>query len=227
MLELSTFIFLSVILIGFGYVAGNSQNFNIYKLLLLGIVLVPLISVFNLSKAHLLTMSGAFLFGYLLPYANILQFIGDELSNLINAIRYRSAYEDIKRQQDEVEELRRQYEQARQEANRQKQEQARQRHQQESKNYRQNQQNKNSSQSKQKNQSNSGNKSGRSYYFHILDLDSSGNYSYTDIKKAYRKQASKYHPDKHQHKGEKTVKEMNEKFKEIIEAYKTLGITSK
>ena len=56
MLDISTFIFLSVILVGFGYAAGNAQSFNVWKLLLLGLFIVPFISAFNLSKLHLFTI---------------------------------------------------------------------------------------------------------------------------------------------------------------------------
>ena len=241
MLDVSTFIFLSVILIGFGYAAGNAKSFNVWKLVLLAAFLLAFISAANLSKAHLFTMLGAFLLGYFLPYVHLLQFIGDGLSNLINAIRYRDAYEDIRRKEEEVEELRRQYEQARQEANQEKQEQARQKRQQESKNYRQSQKKKSGGQSKQKRQnqsdqhssgsssysgysSSSGSESSKSRYLRILDLDPSGSYSYADIKKAYRRQAAKYHPDKHHSKGADAVREMNEKFKEIKEAYEWLGL---
>jgi curved DNA-binding protein len=53
-------------------------------------------------------------------------------------------------------------------------------------------------------------------YYKILDVDKKA--SGEDIKKAYRKLAVKYHPDKH--KGDQ---KMEEKFKEINEAYAVLG----
>ncbi len=43
------------------------------------------------------------------------------------------------------------------------------------------------------------------------------------LKKAYRRQASKYHADKHAGASEAVVKEMNERFKEVGEALKWLG----
>lgn len=244
MLDLSTFIFLSVILVGFGYAAGSAQSFNIWKLLLLGLFILPFISAFNLSKPHLFTMLGAFLFGYFLPYVHVLQFIGDGLSNLINAIRYRSAYDDIRRKEEEVENLRRKYEQAEREANKAKQDYERERRRQQSEQYRQSQQQqkkKSSSGSKQQssagagsqrrqqshteqNRSKPSNESTKSQYLRILGLDPNGSYSYAEIKKAYRRQASKYHPDKHSGKSESFIKEMNERFKEIQKAYEWLSL---
>ena len=232
-LDIPAFIFLSVVLIGFGYVAGNAKNFNIWKLLLLGLFLLPFISGFNLSKPHLLTMLGAFLVGYFLPYAHTLNFIGEGLSDLINAVRYKSAYEDIRRKEEEVEELRRKYEQARKTENQQKQKQEYERRKQQSEDYRKQQkqeQNKSKGQEKSS-KSNSSNRqysssSTKSRYLEILNLDPNKTYSYADIKKAYRRQAAKYHPDKHHTKGKETVKEMNEKFKGIKEAYEWLALNT-
>lgn len=57
-------------------------------------------------------------------------------------------------------------------------------------------------------------------YYKILGVDKSA--SQDDIKKAYRKLAMKYHPDKHQ--GDKSAEE---RFKEISEAYEVLGSPEK
>ena len=53
-------------------------------------------------------------------------------------------------------------------------------------------------------------------YYNILEVDKGA--SESEIKKAYRKQAMQWHPDKH--KGDKQAEE---KFKEINEAYQVLG----
>ena len=53
-------------------------------------------------------------------------------------------------------------------------------------------------------------------YYKILGLSSRGA-SEEDIKKAYRKMALKYHPDKNKSAG------AEEKFKEIAEAYEVLS----
>ena len=42
------------------------------------------------------------------------------------------------------------------------------------------------------------------------------------MKKAYRKLARKYHPDKLQHLGEEHVKGAEEKFKQVQKAYEQL-----
>lgn len=56
--------------------------------------------------------------------------------------------------------------------------------------------------------------------YKVLNLDKSA--SVDDIKKAYRKMAKKYHPDKIQHLGDTHVKAGEEKFKQIKNAYEQL-----
>ncbi len=53
-------------------------------------------------------------------------------------------------------------------------------------------------------------------YYKILGIDKKA--TQEDIKKAYRKLAVKYHPDKN-----KGTKASEEKFKEIAEAHEVLG----
>lgn len=59
-------------------------------------------------------------------------------------------------------------------------------------------------------------------YYEVLGLSRSS--SEDDIKKAYRKLAMKYHPDRNAGNGQK---EAEEKFKEVKEAYETLSDTQK
>lgn len=54
----------------------------------------------------------------------------------------------------------------------------------------------------------------------ILEIDTSA--SDTEVKKAYRKMASKYHPDKVAHLGEDLKNLAEEKFKSVNEAYQTI-----
>ena len=54
----------------------------------------------------------------------------------------------------------------------------------------------------------------------VLNIDRDA--SPAEIKKAYREQAGKYHPDKVQHLGEEFRKLAEERFKEIEEAYRQL-----
>ena len=56
------------------------------------------------------------------------------------------------------------------------------------------------------------------FYYNILEVNE--NASYADIKKAYRKLALKWHPDKNQGKNKE---EAEKKFKEISEAYSILS----
>ena len=62
-------------------------------------------------------------------------------------------------------------------------------------------------------------------YYGILGVDK--NASQEDIKKAYRKLALKYHPDKQSGKSEKEAKEAEEHFKEVNEAYQVLSDENK
>ena len=56
--------------------------------------------------------------------------------------------------------------------------------------------------------------------YKILEIDKS--VSIDEIKKAYRKMAKKFHPDKVQHLGEEHVKGANEKFQQVQKAYEQL-----
>ncbi len=58
--------------------------------------------------------------------------------------------------------------------------------------------------------------------YNVLNI--SRNASQEDIKKAYRKLASQYHPDKVAHLGDEFKKLAEERFKEIQEAYQSLKI---
>ena len=58
-------------------------------------------------------------------------------------------------------------------------------------------------------------------YYEVLGVDK--NASAADIKKAYRKIAIKYHPDRQGDKSDAEKKEAEEKFKEAAEAYAVLS----
>ena len=62
-------------------------------------------------------------------------------------------------------------------------------------------------------------------YYEVLGVDKSA--SANDIKKAYRKLAIQYHPDKQHDKSEAEKKEAEEKFKEAAEAYSVLSDADK
>lgn len=56
--------------------------------------------------------------------------------------------------------------------------------------------------------------------YKVLEIDQSA--SVDEIKKAYRKMASKYHPDKVSHLGEQYTRDAKEKFQKVQEAYETI-----
>jgi DnaJ like chaperone protein len=56
--------------------------------------------------------------------------------------------------------------------------------------------------------------------YKILEIDASS--SNEEVKKAYRRMAMKYHPDKVSHLGEEFRKTADEKFKKVNEAYEKI-----
>ena len=58
-------------------------------------------------------------------------------------------------------------------------------------------------------------------YYEVLGV--SKNATADEIKKAYRKKAIQYHPDKWTDKSEQEQKDAEEKFKEAAEAYSVLS----
>ena len=62
-------------------------------------------------------------------------------------------------------------------------------------------------------------------YYEVLGVDKNANDD--ELKKAYRKMAIKYHPDRQQGKSEAEKKEAEEKFKEAAEAYDVLSDPNK
>lgn len=66
---------------------------------------------------------------------------------------------------------------------------------------------------------------GKRDYYEVLGISKGA--SDSEIKKAYRKAAMKYHPDKFSNADEKEKKEAEEKFKEVNEAYQVLSDANK
>jgi DnaJ family protein C protein 7 len=64
-------------------------------------------------------------------------------------------------------------------------------------------------------------KSKRKNYYKILAIEKTADE--TEIKKAYRKKAIEWHPDKHNTKSEEEVKQAEAMFKDIGEAYAILS----
>jgi DnaJ family protein C protein 7 len=64
-------------------------------------------------------------------------------------------------------------------------------------------------------------KSKRKNYYKILAIEK--NVDEAEIKKAYRRKAVEWHPDKHNTKSEEEVKEAERMFKDVGEAYAILS----
>ncbi|MBL7005107.1 MAG: DnaJ domain-containing protein [Gammaproteobacteria bacterium] len=212
MIDISIYIFLAVILFSFGYIAGNARHFNLWKFLILVILTLSFVNQFGQTKAYWITMFVSFVFGYLVPYAHVFEGFGESLSNFINNIRYKDAFEEIKRKEEEIEELRRQYEQTKRDNYKENREQ-------EQKRRKQKYDERDKKNKSEKSSSSSDTK--RDHYLKILGLEPDNEYSFKEYKNAYRKQASKYHPDRYQDEAVKKV--MEEKFKEVAEAFQWLA----
>ena len=215
---------------GFGYAAGNSRNFGFFKLVLLLVFIVPFMISLSISKTHSMVMLVSFLVGYFLPYSYLLRPLSEGLSDFVNNIRYRDAYDDIRKKEEEIEELRRKYEkdQSRSKANDERKEEARQKRQRDYENFRQRQGNSGDGDESQSEQSNTQEftkspDARRNHYLKVLGLEPNREYSQAEIKKAFRRMAAKYHPDKHQGKSDAVVREMEARFREVVEAFEEIN----
>lgn len=239
MTDLPLLIFLASVMIAFGYVAGNAKSFNVWKFAILALVLKLFFDAFELTGIHMVTAVSGFLVGYLLPYAHLLEGLRDTLSEAINSVRYKSAYEDIRRKEEEIEELRKQWERQRENEFKQGQDEARRKRHRESEEFRKQHQKNHSENAKQNNsadsQSTGSNSSSYSKNKHnnldttkkrhleTLGLDPNKEHSFKEIKMAFRRQASKWHPDKFGGEPEIVIQEASRKFREVKEAFDWLA----
>lgn len=215
-------------MVAFGYIAGNSRQFGFWKFVLVAFLASVFLTTFDDSGVLLATVIISFVLGYILPYARYFEGFGDSLSDFINSIRYRDAYADIKRKEEEVENLRRMYERERASRNNQQEEKRQERKRQSEGFRRQNQSSSDSSSSSSgKSQQSSRGRSIREKYLETLGLGPEGEYSFQDIKTGYRRMANKWHPDKFSGQSEAVIREASERFKEIIEAFEWLAKGSK
>jgi F0F1-type ATP synthase membrane subunit b/b' len=233
-MSFSVSVFLFVLMFSFGFITQNVRRFQFWRFILLSILIIAFLINFGISKQHLMVMFVSFFVGYLLPYAYVLRGVGEALSDFINAIRYRDAYEEIKRKEEEVEELRKQYEEAYSDAKHRRKnwEDASKKRQQESAGFRQEQEQAEKKQRSSSNSNNSYNYKQKSYdqsgmerasYLITLGLDPNEKHSFADIKKAYRRKAMQFHPDRHGGKSQSFQKEMEEKFKQVRAAFEELA----
>lgn len=214
----------AVFLIAIGYAAGNARKLNFWHILLILFVIGFFVSEFDGDKPMIYTLLGSLLFGYLLPQAGALKGFGESISEFINNIRYRSAYEDIRRKEEEVEELRKRYEQERRDNQRNEEyEQAKQRRKQESENFRKRSQEKQSSSNHESSSSEhpTANET-RKKHLRTLKLDPERGYSEKEIKQAFRRQANKCHPDKFAGQSEEVIKKAQREFCAVSEAFERL-----
>lgn len=296
-MTLSSVIFVGVMLFAFGFAVGNARKLDAGKIIVLMIVLAMIISQFAKNDSYTAVMMVGFVAGFLLPYLPDMGGIGERLSEIINQVRYRDAYEDIKRKEEEVEALREELQRERQRQNAEKTRERRERQRAEGETQREQaqqskkgsrneksrdrtgrqrassnprvekteeprkkrsdkqqsakgtgagqQQQRKRSQQNQNNQSSRDNQQRQSQsrtngqnssqatakkptgirarHLETLGLDPSGEHTYAEIKKAYRRMAVKYHPDKHQTKSQQVIDEMTERFKAVQLAYQWLA----
>ncbi len=239
-MSFSVLVFLFVLMFSFGFIVQRTRALGFWQFIVIAFLLIVFLTIFGFTKNHLLVMFLSFFVGYLLPYASVLRGVGEAISNLINSIRYRDAYAEIKRKEAEIEELRRQYEDAKAGAweNRESQERERQKRQKEAEGFRQKkarseEKQASASGSSQSSSGSSGSQgsgqhsytrgaSARERYLKTLGLDPNGSYTLSDIKKAFREKAMEAHPDRHHGKSEDVIREMEERFREIKNAFEGL-----
>lgn len=224
-------------MMGFGHVVSTAERLNIWKILLLLLVLVPFVSEFNSSKPHLYTMTGAFLFGLIFPRLRGYGLPSLSLPRLNIARLWQGLKSKLSKKQRQTNASK---------GKQQQREQAYQKHRQESEQFRQSQTDKGKQRQSQQQANNQNEKIDKEHhqqqhgepnqadfedrirqmfragYLSTLGLAPDGLYSQEDIKKAYRKQANNYHPDRHQGKDEETIQAMSDKFAEVKKAYEWL-----
>ncbi len=240
-LSYSVVVFISILMIFFGYIIGNTRKFNIFSIVFVGMLVLMFMGQFNHSQAHLIIIAVAFAFGYFLPHLHILSFIGNSLSDFVNGIRYRDNYRNIElaqerlqEQAEELEKLRQAFEKAKQayeEAERVYNEQT---NRQKANNEKSGTGNQSKQQGKQKSSSGQKSKSSgyqrqssgsddlRIYYLNLLRLDPTKKYTLKELKKSYKRMHMKYHPDRNQDKSAEELRGLNKKMAEFQKAFEWL-----
>lgn len=148
----------------------------------------------------------------------------DAISGAINSVRYKDAYEDIRRKEEEVEALRKQYEEKRSSDKAHQKEQEKRRT--KTDEFRRQQESEKAKTNKSSNtnsQSNSRDEKARRENLATLGLNPNEQYSYDEIKKAYRRMANKWHPDKFSRQSNEAMLQAAERFKALTNAYEWLG----
>lgn len=216
-----------------GYVAGNSQRFNFWKLVLLIIVLAPIVTfIRKLGDQYLVILLGIFIIGYLLPSHDLFSSIWTTLKRVVKwpfTLRWRKPAKERKNEEAfqqgfNADDL---YNRREQERQQRKAESEQFRQQQSDNKKQQNKQKGHSEKSDQKEYKQCEQEEPQTYtkkqrYLMELELDPNKEYTKSEIKKAYRRMVAKYHPDKYQPKGQYSVSEMCEKFNKIRESYERL-----
>jgi len=248
-MDFSSMVFLGILAFSFGFMVGNARNFGFWKFVLMLIFVGAFANSNFISDTNLIFLVVTFLLGVFAPHLHLLSGISHILSNIINAFRYRDAYADIKRREEEVEELRRQYERQQSEQQSHSYEQEKQRRADEAQRQRDERQRQKEQEQKTKNEDN--HKNERTYqeppkqkqqredtssssdyyspekalkddYCKLLGINPSSKLTKKILKQAYRKMASKFHPDKHHDKSAEVQREMTRKFQEVDKAFKWL-----
>ncbi len=231
-------VFLFSVLMGFGYVTATAERLNFFKLALLGLVLSSFISSFYSSNTYLYVMGCSFVFGLVFPKIK---------QRGLPRINWHSVWRILKPKRKPKEKQRQ--EKSHQETSdskyQEQYEEAYQRRKRESEKFRRSQnskqQHRNKQADKEKVEDNKQNQQNHQQYdqsstqeyadietlvrnMHLvtLELEPDREYTKEDIKKAYHRQANRYHPDRHMGKSEAQIKVLNEKFAEIKRAYEWL-----
>lgn len=220
---ISTLVFITIFPFVIGYTISEAKNINFWKLL--PAVFVLYLFFGEAKQASMLISGVAFSIGYALPHVSIFAGIANSVSIFIDKVRYKSEFDELKRKQKEAEDAKAQYERAHEETKNEQRRYEEKRRQRSQREYRSQQkkqssgsssggrgrssgsssddrrrssgssdnayQNNNNSQSSATGKA----KERRQKYLKIMGLDPNGSFSKSALKKQYRKQRFKAHPD--------------------------------
>ncbi|MDA3969738.1 MAG: DnaJ domain-containing protein [Desulfobulbaceae bacterium] len=212
--------------------ATHTRNFNIWKMGLLAFVAAPIVMNLNDSKAAIWIAVIFFFAGFMLPHAHIFNGFFNAISEVINGIRFkderrhiesqkeelRRKAEELRRREAELERLRREYEEAMHRARHSNHRPGGERRQDKQQSSDKERPGRGAGTNSSSNNWRKTNNPQRAAHLETLGLDPNKVYSSKEIRKLFRENVSKCHPDRHQDKTEEEIRRLTEKLQKIIAA---------
>ena len=231
--NISTYIFLSVVMIALGYAAGNTKQLNFWKLLLFGLVLFPFLDAFGVGgERSIQVMVVSFIFGFFLPFASAFSGLFDFIPRLIDRIRYQTKSQPENQAEQPTQEAHKEqeqksnadYQRRKEEARERRRERAQSKSEQSTKGRGQRRGPNQSSRSSGPQNSTTTQEQKRRAHLNVLGLDPDVKpYSFDEIKKAYLRQMNTYHTDKNPGVSSETKQRLDKKCQEVAEAFEALS----